>query len=154
MFLSPAIGGRGSDGASTNNSHQFTVQKPLTAPPDKPQERLYFLPLSKSVPQNVSFTNSYDWGNCTAGVASWVHVPDDLGNANMWAINAKSEGYEVSDVPQVGSVGQTSAGYWGHVVLVEQVNGDQVYIKEMNAQGLGVVDERWATASDFVYIYF
>jgi surface antigen len=57
------------------------------------------------------FGNGYSPGWCTWGVASWVNVPPGLGNANLWAYNAKQMGYVVSSVPKVGSVGQTSAGW-------------------------------------------
>lgn len=102
----------------------------------------------------VSFSNSYDWGNCTWAVASWVNVPDNMGNAANWANAAQQDGYTVSSIPKVGSVAQTSAGYFGHVALVEDAQGSQVLIKEANVQGLGVVDERWVDSGQFNYIYF
>lgn len=102
----------------------------------------------------VSFSNSYDWGNCTWAVASWVNVPDNMGNAANWANAAQQDGYTVSSIPKVGSVAQTSAGYFGHVALVEDAQGNQVLIKEANVQGLGVIDERWVDSGQFNYIYF
>lgn len=101
-----------------------------------------------------TYANDYAWGNCTAFVASVVQVPDNLGNANTWAAMASQDGYTVSPTPKVGSVAQTSAGYEGHVALVEDVQGSQVLIKEANVQGLGVVDERWVDSGQFRYIYF
>lgn len=102
----------------------------------------------------VSGLNDYSWGNCTYGVASWISVPGDLGNANMWAYNANSEGFSVSNIPRVGAVAQTTVGYLGHVAEVIAVDGDTVTVKEMNYNGLGVVDERTTPVSDWTYIYF
>lgn len=107
--------------------------------------------------QNVpSSVNTYAWGNCTWGVANWTTVPSNLGNANTWDDSARLLGYTVSGSPIVGAVAQTdSDSYLGHVALVEAVNGDQILIKEMNAQGLGVVDERWTSTLEFPnFIYF
>lgn len=101
-----------------------------------------------------AWPNTYEWGNCTWGVASWIPVPDDLGNANTWAAKAAVHGYQVTTVPKIGAVAQTSRGYWGHVAVVEDVNGSQVKIKEMNSLGLGVIDEQWVGITDYVYIYF
>lgn len=98
--------------------------------------------------------NTYEPGNCTFGVASWVNVPDTLGNANTWDDRAADMGYVVTDTPIPGAVGQSDAGYYGHVVLVEEVKADEVLIKEMNSLGLGVVDEKWVPVEKYNYIYF
>lgn len=99
----------------------------------------------------------YDWGNCTFGVALWreaagTPIPDNLGNANQWPGNAVNAGYVVSPAPHVGDVGISTLGYYGHAVYIEQVADGQVFLKEMNSIGLGMVDERWAPASMFTYI--
>lgn len=104
-----------------------------------------------SIPSSV---NLYTWGNCTYGVASWINVPQDLGNANQWAYNASREGFTVSSVPRVGSVAQTNAGYYGHVALVIGVTDSTVVVREMNYTALGVTSEREAPISEFIYIYF
>ena len=76
------------------------------------------------------------------------------GNANQWAANARAAGYEVSNTPKVGSVGVTSAGYWGHVVWVEAVSGDRVYISQYNYGTPGEYSEMWVNKSMYQYIYF
>lgn len=107
-----------------------------------------------SIAMVPSAVNTYAWGNCTWGVASWTSVPGTLGNANTWDDFAPANGGTVSLVPVVGAVAQTDAGGLGHVALVEQVSGSTVLIKEMNARGLGVTDERWTPISDWKYLYF
>lgn len=75
-------------------------------------------------------------------------MPDSLGNANNWGFEL---GYH--DQPIVGAIAWTTAGWAGHVAIVEQIQGDQVQVSEMNVEGLGVVDYRWVPISDFSYIY-
>jgi hypothetical protein len=117
----------------------------------KPFSTLELVPLP--VAPVASYSNTYEWGNCTAYVASRVHVPETWGNANTWAYYAAQEGYTVSGVPLVGAVAQTGAGYYGHVALVEAVGDGQVLVSEMNVRGLGVVDQAWYPVGMFNYIY-
>lgn len=134
--------------------HSYKVVEPLQ-PLVQPAEAVF--DIKEPVPlSNVQFTpgNDYDWGNCTWYVASVVKVPAGLGNAADWAANAKAMGFTVSSTPDVGSVAQTSAGYYGHVAVVVRVEGDQVVIREMNSLGLGIVDERSVPVSTYVYISF
>lgn len=96
-----------------------------------------------------TYYNNYARGNCTLYVASRISVPNSLGNANRWGyvLGAKSQ-------PVVGAIAWTTAGWAGHVAVVEQVSGDEVYISEMNAMGLGVIDYRWTSIyewSGFIY---
>lgn len=105
-------------------------------------------------PVKSGLTNSYTWGNCTAYVASKLPVPGDWGNAVSWGYQAAAQGYEVSDLPKVGTIAWSiTDSYLGHVAIVEAVNGGQVIISEMNYQGLGVVDTRVANPGEFRYIY-
>ena len=77
-----------------------------------------------------------------------------MGDARNWYYAAQSYGYAVGSVPAVGAVAWTPNGYYGHVAYVEAVNGDQVFISEMNYNGgWGVTSTRWASASSFSYIY-
>lgn len=101
-----------------------------------------------------SVGNAYDYGNCTYYVSSQIAVPQNLGNANTWATTAQSEGYTVSNTPYKGAVAVSTAGFYGHVALVESVAGLSVTISEMNVFGLGVVDERVVPVADYVYVYF
>lgn len=100
-----------------------------------------------------TFRNSYVWGHCTWYVAGRRQVPRNWGHARSWYANAQRSGWSVGDTPIPGAIGWTSAGWYGHVVLVERVEGNQVYIAEMNYRGLGVTSHRLVPASSFKYIY-
>lgn len=96
-----------------------------------------------------TYGNNYNWGNCTQYVASKISVPDSLGNANNWGfvLGAKA-------TPIVGAIAWSTAGWAGHVAVVEAVSGDQVEVSEENVFGLGVVDTRWTNLLDwngFIY---
>lgn len=102
-----------------------------------------------------TYRNNYAWGNCTWYVASRRPVPSNWGNARTWYPRAAAAGWKVGSAPAVGAIAATSAGYFGHVALVEQVSpdGTQVLVSEMNYRGLGIRSSRWAPASSFRYIY-
>lgn len=101
-------------------------------------------------------SNTYMWGQCT-----WYakqrrpDLPNNLGNANTWYVQAAADGYAEGTTPYAGAVGTTTEGGFGHVVYVESVNANgTVNISEMNyAGGVGVVHTRTVPASDFTYIY-
>jgi len=80
--------------------------------------------------------NGYSYGFCTWYVASKISIPRNWGNANTWAYYAPYSGWKVSATPVAGSIFQTTAGYAGHVGIVEVVypNGTML-ISEMNAYG-------------------
>lgn len=124
----------------------------LTMPVLSPQEPLQSILLP--VKPISTFGNLYAPLNCTWYVASRVQVPSDFGNAINWGYAALLAGYEVSDIPKVGSIAwSVSDSYLGHVALVESVNGSEVTVSEMNFEGLGVVDTRIANPGEFRYIY-
>jgi surface antigen len=104
---------------------------------------------------SVSTNNTYDAGYCTWYVKNKrPDLPNSLGNANRWYINAQAIGLSTGTTPQKGAVGVTTAGRLGHVVYVESINGDgTINISEMNYEGLYRISSRVASASDFVYIY-
>lgn len=99
-------------------------------------------------------SNGYDYGYCT-----WYaknkrpDLPSNLGNAVSWYWNAARAGFGVGGSPSVGAVAWEPIGGLGHVAVVEEVNGDQVRVSEMNQNGWGVVSSRWESASHFRYIY-
>ena len=62
------------------------------------------------------------------------------GNANNWASSARNAGLVVDRRPEVGAVFQTSAGYYGHVGIVERVNNDgSFYVSEMNGMVISMM---------------
>lgn len=97
--------------------------------------------------------NNYAYGYCTWYVANRRAVPASMGNAVNWYYAAQAAGFGVGSQPIVGAVAWTPAGYYGHVAYVEAVEGNQVYVSEMNYAGWGVVSYRWVSASAFSYIY-
>jgi hypothetical protein len=117
----------------------------------KPVSTLELEPYPVAPPQ--TYSNTYEPLNCTWYVASRIHVPETWGNANTWALYAAQDGYTVSDTPIVGAIAQSSAGYYGHVAIVEAVGAGVVFVSEMNVRGLGVVDQAWYPVGMFSYIY-
>ena len=113
-------------------------------------------PLSAPVaPRGIVPGNGYVPGNCTWYVKTRrADLPNDLGNANTWYARAQAYGIATGTQPRAGAVGTTTAGYYGHVVYVERVNGDgSILISEMNYAGEFSQRTRTASASEFVYIY-
>lgn len=100
--------------------------------------------------------NRYDYGYCT-----WYAynrraelgrpVGSFWGNASTWASYARGSGYLVNSTPAVGAVMQNSwqAGGYGHVAVVESVNGDgSIYVSEMNYAGWNVKSYRTVSAGE------
>ena len=90
----------------------------------------------------------YPYGQCTNYVASRRPV-GRWHNASTWYSMAQAEGWAVGSTPKVGAIGQQG----NHVVYIEKVKGNQVYLSERNYDYNGSYRERWANASDFLYIY-
>ncbi|CAK1241921.1 CHAP domain-containing protein [Fructobacillus cardui] len=109
----------------------------------------------------ASSNNTYPWGQCTYYVKQQLgYVGNWWGNADQWANSARNAGYSVDHNPAVGTAvvfqgGQAGAAWgYGHVAVVRQVNGNSIYIEEMNAHGVGVVSSRWVNnASSYEYIH-
>jgi len=103
-------------------------------------------------------SNGYDYGYCTYYAAARSGAPGNWGNANTWAYYAALSGWTVSSVPRVGAIAQTSAGYLGHVAIVEAVSGDGTQIKYSDMNGIAgwgrVGYSDWVPVSHFQhYIY-
>jgi surface antigen len=89
------------------------------------------------------FHDSSSWNgnykhNCTA-YASWhasqmgaSHPGINLGNAKTWGWNAASRGIPVVSYPVVNSVAVRNLGIYGHVAVVEAIDGDFLWISEDN----------------------
>lgn len=100
-----------------------------------------------------TFRNTYAWGNCTRYVASRRQIPNNWGHARTWLPRAQAAGWATGSTPAVGAIAWTSAGWYGHVAVVEEVDGNRVRVAEMNYRGLNVISTRWVPASSFRYIY-
>lgn len=94
--------------------------------------------------------NGYDFGECTWYVATRIPVPANWGNADTWAYYAaRTPGWNVSPVPTVGSIAQRVYGY-GHVAIVDAVNGNMVEITDMNGvAGWDRVGTAWQPISTY-----
>lgn len=102
--------------------------------------------------------NGYDYGYCTYYAASKITVPNNWGNANTWDNYARASGWTVGTTPRAGAIGQTDAGWLGHVGIVEAVSDDGAMIKYSDMNGLAgwgrVGSSDWSPASRFQrYIY-
>jgi surface antigen len=111
--------------------------------------------------------NRYPYGQCTwwAAQSKLYENLQGLGNAGMWAYNARRHRLPVGYTPRVGATvvfaprvqGAGGAGHVGHVVAV---SGRRFELSEMNYYGgwphggWGRVDYRWAYAGGGVtFIY-
>ncbi len=75
------------------------------------------------------------------------------GNANTWDDNARAAGYAVNNSPAVGALAQTDAGPFGHVAVVEAVQGGSVVVSEMNYDNAGHFRYGVYSSSYFQYIH-
>ena len=86
--------------------------------------------------------HAFPYGYCTWYVAQKRNVPWS-GNAGTWLYHAKSMGYATSRTPRVGAIMVSSESWWGHVAIVEKVNGDGTFtVSEMNVKGWAKKDFR------------
>ncbi|MFA6097538.1 MAG: LysM peptidoglycan-binding domain-containing protein [Candidatus Paceibacterota bacterium] len=108
----------------------------VVAPPrDSNERKVVSTAKSSSTFKNPLGSHRFVFGQCTYYVASKVYVPWS-GHAKSWLTNARAFGYETGKTPVVGSIMVTTENKWyGHVALVEGVNGDKVTISEMNYVG-------------------
>jgi surface antigen len=108
---------------------------------------------SYTSPSAAVVGNRYSYGYCT-----WYAynrraqigrpVGSFWGNASTWASYARSSGYLVNRTPAIGAVMQDSysAGGYGHVAVVESINGDgSIVVSEMNYAGWNVTSTRTVT---------
>lgn len=100
-----------------------------------------------------TFSNSYSRGQCTWYVAGRRQIPGGWGNAVSWFSRARSAGWSTGTTPAIAAIAWTSAGTFGHVALVEAIDGNQVLVSEMNYRGAYIIDKRWVSATSFKYIY-
>lgn len=97
------------------------------------------------------YGNTYYWGQCVWFVKNqlgWVR--NGWGDASSWASSARRDGFNVSETPSIGAVAYTKA--YSHVSIVRSIGSGTVHVQEMNFRGLGVVSERDAPISEFLYI--
>lgn len=89
--------------------------------------------------------------------ASGRHMPywGGIGNANQWDDNARNQGIPVDYSPRAGDVAVSNAGYYGHVMYVESVNGDgTINISQYNADWRGTYSTNTISPNGLVFIHF
>jgi surface antigen len=98
---------------------------------------------SSAISFGHSAYDNFPFGQCTYWVASQRNIPWN-GNAWEWFGQAQANGRSTGRSPAVGSIMVTWENrFYGHVALVEAVNGDGSWtVSEMNYQGWGIVDRR------------
>lgn len=99
--------------------------------------------------------HSFPYGYCTWYVASRKYVPWG-GNAGTWLYHAKAAGYATGKTARPGAIMVSSESSYGHVALVEKVNGDTFTVSEMNYVGFAKKSTRVVSSSSrlirgFVY---
>lgn len=136
------------------------IEAPVYAPKPVPRATSGTI-VSSSKYQTSKFYNPlnshlFAFGHCTYYVASRVYVPWS-GHAKSWLTNARASGYQTGNTPVAGSIMVTTENKWyGHVALVEAVNGSSITISEMNYVGWNRKSVRVLPASSNVirgYIY-
>ncbi|MFA6082086.1 MAG: CHAP domain-containing protein [Patescibacteria group bacterium] len=83
----------------------------------------------------------YPGGYCTSYVASRRAV-GRWGNAGQWLSGARADGYATGRTPKAGAIMVTGESGWGHVAIVESVNGSTVTVSEENYKGFGIISSR------------
>lgn len=101
-----------------------------------------------------SYGGGYPFGWCTYYAAKQSGAPGNWGNANTWDNYARATpGWAVSSSPKVGAIAQTDGGGggYGHVAIVEAVDGGMIKYSDMNGlRGWGAVGTGdWVPASHF-----
>lgn len=131
--------------ASTNNTSSRTTASNTTSGISQPV-----------VQKGPSVGNRFPYGYCTWYVAGRRGDVTWRGNAGQWLGNAQAQGRSTGRIPAKGAILVTNESWWGHVAVVESVNGDSVTISEMNYKGFGIQSTRTISNSSGVikgYIY-
>ena len=107
------------------------------------------------IDKNPKGGHAFPYGYCTWYVASKKYVPWG-GNAGTWLYHAKAYGAKTGKTPKKGAILVTNESWYGHVAIVEKVDGNSITISEMNYKGFGVRSTRTLSTKSSVikgYIY-
>lgn len=139
-----------------NGEEAAPIRPRVITPRDTNERKVISSAKVKPTNMNPKGGHRFPYGQCTWYVASKVYVPWG-GDARMWLANSKAYGYKSGKTPVVGSIIVTTENRrYGHVALVEAVNGDTITISEMNYVGWGRTSVRIIKANSPVirgYIY-
>jgi LysM repeat protein len=137
---------------------QKELVAPTTIPPRNPiAARPYepFVPSGTVLSGRAGTGHKFPYGYCTWYVAQKRYVPWG-GNAGTWLYHAKSTGYSTGKTPRLGAIMVSSESWWGHVAIVEKINGNSITISEMNYKGwakksLRTLDARSRVIKGYIY---
>ena len=107
----------------------------------------------------ASVGNRYAAGNCTwyayeRRMQLGRPIGSFWGHAKAWSDSARAAGFVVNNTPAPGAIFQTTAGYYGHVGIVERVENGVVYVSDMNYAGYGIITHRTLNgAGGYLYIH-
>lgn len=73
-------------------------------------------------------------------------------DAKTWVGWAQSSGYPTSSSPAPGDIGVYQGGYYGHVMIVERVEGNRVWVSQYNAEVQGLYSESYWPISALTFI--
>lgn len=73
-------------------------------------------------------------------------------DAKTWVGWAQSSGYATSSSPAIGDIGVYQGGYYGHVMIVERVEGSRVWVSQYNAENQGLYSESYWPTSSLTFI--
>ena len=97
----------------------------------------------------ASVGNRYAAGNCTwyayeRRMQLGRPIGSFWGHAKAWSDSARAAGLVVNNVPAPGAIIQNTWGGfgYGHVGIVERVDGQNIYIMEMNYRGYNIISPR------------
>jgi LysM repeat protein len=93
--------------------------------------------------------HKFPYGYCTWYVSRIKNIPWS-GNAGTWLYKAKAYGYSTGKTPRPGAVMVTLESSYGHVAVVEKVNGNQITVSEMNFRGFAKKSTRTLAANSRV----
>ena len=103
----------------------------------------------------ASVGNRYAAGNCTwyayeRRLALGRPIGSFWGNANTWDDSARAAGFVVNNVPAPGAIIQNDwgGGGYGHVGIVERVDGQNIYVSDMNFRGYNIISSRTISIAD------
>lgn len=111
--------------------------------------------VSSSIHSGLAAGNGYAYGYCTYYAYNrraeiGRPIGGNWGNAVSWASMARAAGFRVDHTPEAGAVLQNGGGWggYGHVGIVERVNGDgSLVVSDMNYAGWNVISTRTVPAS-------
>lgn len=148
--VSPVVSSNqlGQDSSSLTSVPEGFLSKPLVAETviTSKQNLVKKISLPKATYSNKAEGNHFAYGYCTYYVASRRQIPW-FGNAGTWLAGAIKYGFASGRVPKVGAIIVTSESRWGHVGIVEAVDGGQITISEMNYRGWAKVTTRTISAA-------